>query len=102
MTGVVERSSSQSQILKGIQDKNTECSKTFLVLFRDEMMDFKGELKLVLKLSGRGRYLTSKLSNICMNRISCPVVSSKWKIRSELPRIQIKNCQIHEPATELV
>ena len=35
--------------------------------FRDEMMDYKEELKLVLQLSGTGRYLTSELSNIWMN-----------------------------------
>ena len=35
--------------------------------FRDEMMDNKEELKLVLQLSGTGRYLTSELSNIWMN-----------------------------------
>ena len=48
MTGVVERSLSQSQILKGIKDKNTIVLKIFLMVFRDEMMDFKGLLKLVL------------------------------------------------------
>ena len=31
------------------------------------MMDYKGELRLVLHLSGKGRYLTSKLSNTWMN-----------------------------------
>ena len=49
MTGIVERSLSQSQILKGIQDKNMAVPKDFLLMFfRDEMMDYKGELKLVL------------------------------------------------------
>ena len=46
MTRVVERS---LQFLKGIQDKNTVVPKDFfLKAFRDEMMDYKGELKLVL------------------------------------------------------
>ena len=48
MTGVVERNLSQSQILKGIQDKNTVVPKDFLMVFRDEMMDYKGELRLLL------------------------------------------------------
>ena len=34
--GVVERRLSQSQIFKGIQDKNTAVSKDFLMVFRDE------------------------------------------------------------------
>ena len=38
------------------------------MIFRDEMMGYKGQLRLVLQLSGNGRYLTSKLSNIWMNR----------------------------------
>ena len=46
VTGVVERSLSQSQILKGILDKNTVVPKDFLAVFIDEMMDHKGELKL--------------------------------------------------------
>ena len=68
VTGVVERNLSLSQILKGIQDKNTVEPKDFLMVFRDKMMNYIGELKLVLQLSGKGRYLTSKLSNIWMNR----------------------------------
>ena len=48
MTGVVERNLSQSQVLKGIQDKNTVVPKDFLMIFRDEMMGYKGELGLVL------------------------------------------------------
>ena len=43
MTGVVERNLSQSQILKGIQDKNTVVLKDFLMVFIDEMMDYKAE-----------------------------------------------------------
>ena len=46
MTGVAERS--LSQILKGIQDKNMVVPKDFFMFFRDEMMDYKEELKLVL------------------------------------------------------
>ena len=39
MTGEVERNLSQSQILKGIQGKNTIVPKDFfLMIFRDEMM----------------------------------------------------------------
>ena len=34
--GVVERRLSQSQIFKGIQDKNTAVPKDFLMVFRDE------------------------------------------------------------------
>ena len=45
MTGVAERS--LSQILKGIQDKNMVVPKDFM-FFRDEVMDYKVELKLVL------------------------------------------------------
>ena len=45
---VVKRSLSQSQILKGIQDKNTAVPRFFLMSFRDEMMSYKGEFKLVL------------------------------------------------------
>ena len=41
MTGVVERSLSRSQILKGIQDKDTAVPKNYLDGFH-EMMDFKG------------------------------------------------------------
>ena len=48
MTGVVEKNLSQPQMLKGIQDKNAGCPKIFLMVFRDEMMDNKGELRLVL------------------------------------------------------
>ena len=48
MTGVVERSLSQSQILKNIQDKNTVVPREFLMVFGDEMMTYKGELRLVL------------------------------------------------------
>ena len=47
-TGVVERNWSQSQILKGTQDQNTVVPKDFLLVFRDEIMDYKGELRLVL------------------------------------------------------
>ena len=68
MTGLVERNLSQSQILKGIQEKNAVDPNIFLMVFRDEMMDYKRKLRLVLQLSGKGRYLTSKLSNIWMNR----------------------------------
>ena len=67
MTGIVERNLSQSQILKGIQEKNAVVPKYFFG-FRDEMMDYKRKLRLVLQLSGKGRYLTSKLSNIWINR----------------------------------
>ena len=45
MTGVVERSLSQSQISKGIQDKNTIVPKYFLMISRDKIMDYIGELK---------------------------------------------------------
>ena len=48
MTGKVERNLSQSQILKGIQDKNIVVPKYFLMVFRDEMTYYKGELRLVL------------------------------------------------------
>ena len=48
MTGVVERNLSQSQILKDIQDKNTVVPKDFLMVSRDEIIDYKGELRLVL------------------------------------------------------
>ena len=48
VTGVVKRSVSQSQILKGIQDKTPVAPKDFLMAFRDEMMDYEGKLKLVL------------------------------------------------------
>ena len=48
MTGIVERNLSPSQILKGVQDKNTVAPKDFLMIFRDEMMDYQGELRLVL------------------------------------------------------
>ena len=68
MTGVVEGNWSQSQILKRIQDKNTIVPKDFLMFFRDEIMDYKGELRLMLQFSGKKGYLTSKLSNIWMNR----------------------------------
>ena len=40
----------------------------FWMIFRDEMMDYKGESRLAFHLSGKGRYLTSKLSEIWMNR----------------------------------
>ena len=46
--GVVERRLSQSQIFKGIWDKNTAVPKDVLMVFRDEMMDYKRDLKLVL------------------------------------------------------
>ena len=39
MTGVVERNLSQSQILKASKTK----IDFFLTIFRDEMMDYKGE-----------------------------------------------------------
>ena len=55
MTGVVERNLSQSQILKGIQEKNAVDPNIFLMVFRDEMMDYKRKLRLVLQLSGKGR-----------------------------------------------
>ena len=55
MTGVVERNLSQSQILKGIQEKNAIVPNIFLMVFRDEMMDYKRKLRLVLQLSGKGR-----------------------------------------------
>ena len=48
VTDVVERNLSQSQILKGIQDKNTVVPKDFFDDFRDEMMGYKGELGLML------------------------------------------------------
>ena len=35
--------------------------------FSDEMMNYKGQLKLLLKIYDKGRYLTSELSNIWMN-----------------------------------
>ena len=68
MTGVVKRNLSQSQILKGIQEKNSVIPKYFLMVLSDEMIDYKGDLRLVLQLSGKGRYLTLKLSNIWINR----------------------------------
>ena len=46
--GVVERRLSQSQIFKGIWDKNTAVPKDVVMVFRDEMMDYKREIKLVL------------------------------------------------------
>ena len=48
MTGVVERNLSHLQILKGIKTKIRYCPNIFLMVFRDKMMDYKGELKLVL------------------------------------------------------
>ena len=48
MTGVTERNLSQSQILKGIQDKNMIVLKDFSMVFRNEMTYYKGELRLVL------------------------------------------------------
>ena len=53
---------------KASKTKIQKCPEIFLVVFRDEMMDYKGKLRLVLLLSGKGRFLTSKLSNIWMNR----------------------------------
>ena len=44
MTSVVERNLIQSQILKGILDKDM----VFLMIFRDEMMGYNGESRLVL------------------------------------------------------
>ena len=41
MTGVVERNLLLSPILEGIQDKNTIVPKDFLMVFRDEMIDYK-------------------------------------------------------------
>ena len=43
VTGVVDRNLSQSQILKGIQDKYMVVPKDFLMIFRDEMMGNKEE-----------------------------------------------------------
>ena len=40
--GVVERRLSQSQIFKGIQDKNMAVPKDFLMVFRDELWIIKG------------------------------------------------------------
>ena len=59
------------------------------MVFRDEMMDYKGKLRLALKLSGKGRYLTSKLLNIWMNRkerskhtvVSLPLLIDKPSIK---------------------
>ena len=48
MTVVVERSLSQFLILKGIRDKIMVVPKDFFGVSRDEMMDYKRELKLVL------------------------------------------------------
>ena len=48
MTGVVERSLSRSQIKKVSESKIGQCPNIFLMVFRDEMIDYKGELKLVL------------------------------------------------------
>ena len=42
VTGVVERNLSQSQILKGIQDKIHWRPEIFLMIFRDETMGYKG------------------------------------------------------------
>ena len=42
VTGVVEGNLSQSQILKGIQTKIPMVPKVFLMVFRDEMIDYKG------------------------------------------------------------
>ena len=50
MTGVVVKYLSQSQILKGIQEKNSVVPKYFLMVFRD----YKRKLRLVLQLSGKG------------------------------------------------
>ena len=55
MTGVFVKYLSQSQILKGIQEKNAIVPNIFLMVFRDEMMDYKRKLRLVLQLSGKGR-----------------------------------------------
>ena len=38
--GVVERSLSQSQILKGIKDKPRQCPNIFLMVIRDELIDY--------------------------------------------------------------
>ena len=51
VTGVVEISLSLSQISKGIQDKTTTVPKDFFdghQLIRVELIDYKGELILVL------------------------------------------------------
>ena len=55
MRSVDERNLSQSQNLRGIQDKNAIVPKDFLMVFRDEMMGYKKESRLVLSLSGKGR-----------------------------------------------
>ena len=48
MTGVVKRDLSQSQILKGIQDKNTVVPKDFFDDFQRYNDGYKGESRLVL------------------------------------------------------
>ena len=45
VTGVVAKGLSQSQILKGIQDKNTAALTDVFDGFRNQMMYYKGELK---------------------------------------------------------
>ena len=62
MTGVFKRSLSQSQILKGIQDKNTVVPKYFfLMVFRDKIMDYKGELNKILVASWQGERFDLKV-----------------------------------------
>ena len=66
---VVERNLSLAQIFKRHpRQKYGGAQKIFLIFFSDEMMNYKGISRLVLYFSGKERYLSSKLSNIWMNR----------------------------------
>ena len=62
MTGVDERN----------QDKNTVVPKLFLMIFSDEMMGYRGELRRVLQLSGKGKYLTSFFKYLNKSKILKP------------------------------
>ena len=64
MTDEVEISLFRYSFQVASEAKKRQCPRMFLMLFRDEMIDGKGTLKLVSYLSGKGRYLTLKSSNI--------------------------------------
>ena len=94
VTGVAERNLSQSQILKGIQDKSTECPKIFFMVSTDEMMDYKGELRLVFVARLPGALVDTLLSELDRSayKKNNSTESALIKVQCDIPRAIDNNC----------
>ena len=64
--------------------KIRQCPKNFLLFLKDKWSMDKGTLKLVSYLFGKGRYLTTKFSNIWRSKNSHLFMSINWQAADQI------------------